>query len=154
MIDIATARIPEDLPVIRQLFLEYAESLGFELCFQDFDTELAQLPGKYAAPEGRLLLAWVDGKPAGCVALRRIDQQRCEMKRLYVRPEMRSLKLGRLLAQRICDDARQAGYRSICLDTLPTMTAAVSLYTAMGFKPVEAYVFNPFEEAIYLGLAL
>ena len=154
MIRIGTAEFPRDLPAVRELFLEYAGSLGFDLCFQDFDAELAELPGKYAPPAGRLLLAWQDGAAVGCVAMRPIDDAVCEMKRLYLRPTARGAQLGRRLAERICAEARAAGYRRICLDTLPSMSAAVRLYTAMGFRPIEPYVFNPLPEAMFLALDL
>ena len=154
MIDIRPADLPADLPVVRELFREYVEALGIDLAFQDFAAELQQLPGKYAPPQGRLLVAWDGGQPVGCVALRPLDGTRCEMKRLYVRPAMRSIQLGRRLAERICDEARQAGYRQICLDTLPTMSSAIRLYMALGFHPIEPYIFNPIEGAIFLGRAL
>ncbi len=154
MIDIRPAEFPVDQPTVRELFGEYAEGLGIDLTFQDFQTEMVNLPGKYAPPKGLVLLAWKADRPVGCVALRPIDDTRCEMKRLYVRPEMRSLQLGRRLAERICDDARSIGYRQICLDTLPTMTSAIRLYTALGFQPIAPYVFNPIEGAIFLGRML
>jgi GNAT superfamily N-acetyltransferase len=148
------ARFPQDRERVIGLFREYADSLGFDLCFQDFETELATLPGKYAPPGGRLLLAWIDDHAVGCVALRPIDRERCEMKRLYVQPAMRGTGLGRTLAERICDEARTAGYRQICLDTLPSMQAAVGLYTGLGFAPVDPYVFNPLPGALFLGRTL
>jgi GNAT superfamily N-acetyltransferase len=154
MIDIRAADLPSELPVIRELFGEYVDALGIDLAFQGFAEELAQLPGKYARPEGRLLVAWDGAHAAGCVALRPIGGARCEMKRLYVRPAMRSLQLGRRLAERICDEARQAGYRHICLDTLPTMASAIRLYATLGFYPIDPYVFNPVEGALFLERAL
>jgi GNAT superfamily N-acetyltransferase len=154
MIEIRHAELPADLPAIRELFSEYVGALGIDLAFQDFAAELAQLPGKYVPPKGRLLVAWHGDHAVGCVALRPIDAARCEMKRLYVRPAMRSVQLGRQLAERICDEARQAGYREICLDTLPTMSSAIRLYTALGFQPIEPYVFNPIEGAIFLARTL
>jgi ribosomal protein S18 acetylase RimI-like enzyme len=154
MSDIREARFPQDRERVIGLFREYADSLGFDLCFQDFDTELATLPGKYALPGGRLLLAWDGDHAVGCVALRPIDCEHCEMKRLYVQPAMRGTGLGRALAERVCDEARTAGYRQICLDTLPSMQAAVGLYTDLGFAPVESYVFNPLPGALFLGRAL
>jgi ribosomal protein S18 acetylase RimI-like enzyme len=153
-IDIRSASVPGDLPTVRALFLEYAEGLGFDLCFQGFDEELAALPGKYAPPSGRLLLAWRGGQAVGCVALRPLADGDCEMKRLYVRPAARGLQVGHRLAERICEEARAAGYRRILLDTLPRMTEAVRLYTALGFEPVEPYVFNPIEGALFLGRGL
>lgn len=153
-VEIRPAAIPADLPAVRALFREYADGLGIDLCFQDFETELATLPGKYAPPAGRLLLAWRGEQPLGCVALRAVDADTAEMKRLYVRPAARGLSLGRRLAERICEEARAAGYRRICLDTLPSMTAAVSLYRAMGFAPTAPYVYNPIPDALFLAREL
>ena len=154
MTEIRPALLPRDLDVVRGLFREYAASLGVDLGFQDFDAELAGLPGKYAPPAGRLLLAWHDGQPLGCVALRPLDADGCEMKRLYVRPQARGEGLGRQLAERICREARAAGYARICLDTLPAMAAAQSLYRDLGFVAVEPYVFNPIPGARFLALDL
>jgi GNAT superfamily N-acetyltransferase len=154
VIEIRAARLPADVPVARRLFREYAEGLGIDLCFQDFEAELASLPGKYAPPPGRMLLAWEGESAVGCVALRPVDAATCEMKRLYVRPPMRAQQLGRRLAERIVHEARAAGYRRMVLDTLPAMSAALRLYSALGFRPVEPYVFNPIAGAVFLGLVL
>ena len=154
MTEIRPAELPEDLAAARRLFREYADSVGVDLCFQGFEEELATLPGKYAPPRGRLMLAWSGTEPVGCVALRPLDGDACEMKRLYVRPSARRQRLGRRLAERICSEARAAGYRRVCLDSLPTMSAAIRLYCALGFTPIEPYVFNPIEGAIFLGLDL
>lgn len=154
MIEIRHAALPEDLPEVRRLFREYADSLAIDLCFQDFEAELAGLPGKYAPPRGRLLLAWDGDSAAGCVALRPIGGDAGEMKRLYVRPAWRGARVGRLLAERVCREAREAGYARICLDTLATMDAALALYRSLGFTPVAPYVFNPVPGAIFLGLDL
>ena len=154
MIAIRPARFPEDCLLTRSLFREYAAGLGVDLCFQDFDAELADLPGKYAPPQGALMLAWQGDEVVGCVALRPIDQTRCEMKRLYVKPSCRTRHLGRRLVERICEEARRIGYREICLDTLPTLESAKRLYLSMGFQPIAPYVFNPIEGTVYLGLAL
>jgi GNAT superfamily N-acetyltransferase len=151
MSEIRPADPNKDLPVVRRLFREYAAGLGIDLCFQGFEAELATLPGRYAPPRGRLLLAWSDGEPVGCAALRPLEGDACEMKRLYVQPAARGCQLGRRLAQGICEEARKAGYRRIFLDTLPTMSAAMRLYSELGFKAVEPYVFNPIEGAIFLG---
>ncbi|WUR11973.1 GNAT family N-acetyltransferase [[Empedobacter] haloabium] len=151
---IRLAALPDDLPHVRALFREYAAGLGVDLCFQDFEAELDSLPGKYASPRGRLLLAWDGDVPAGCVALRPVDATRAEMKRLYVRPAARARGLGRQLAERICAEAKEAGYRAICLDTLVTMTPAVRLYRELGFGPIEPYVYNPLEGVLFLGRAL
>ncbi len=138
----------------RALFLEYAQSLGFSLCFQGFDEELAGLPGKYAAPNGRLLLAHVEGQLAGCVALQPIDSRACEMKRLYVRPEYRGKGVGRALAQAVVEAGRQIGYRIMRLDTLTSMPEAMALYRSMGFVESAPYRFNPIEGAVYMALPL
>ena len=153
-VEIREARIPEDLELVRTLFREYAVGTGVDLCFQGFDEEMAALPGKYAQPRGRLLLAWRGDEALGCVALRPIDEQDCEMKRLYVRPEARGLQLGRLLAERICAEGTNAGYQRILLDTLRTMTPALTLYRALGFEDVPPYIYNPLPEVVYLGLRL
>jgi GNAT superfamily N-acetyltransferase len=152
--EIRAAVIPEDLARVRMLFREYADGVGVDLCFQGFEAELAELPGKYAAPTGRLLLAWHGVEVVGVVALRQIDASSCEMKRLYVRTQARGEQLGRRLAERVCAEAREAGYSRICLDTLPTMIAAQQLYRTLGFVPIEPYVFNPVPGTLFLGLDL
>jgi GNAT superfamily N-acetyltransferase len=154
MTEIRPADLPRDLDVVRTLFREYADSLGVDLAFQGFEEEVAALPGKYAPPAGRLLIAWRDGLPVGCVALRPLDVSRCEMKRLYVRPAARGGQLGRTLAERICAEARSLGYARICLDTLPTMAAAQVLYQSLGFVPIEPYVFNPIAGTKFLAREL
>lgn len=151
MTSITPADFPTHLGVVRQLFRHYVDSLGIDLSFQDVEHELAALPGKYAHPHGCVLLAWVDGQPVGCVALRPIDTVSCEMKRLFVLPAYRSHRLGRQLALALLDQARQRGYRHICLDTLSTMAPAIRLYTDLGFRSIPPYVYNPIEGAIYLG---
>lgn len=143
----------------RELFLEYAESLGFSLCFQNFDQELAGLPGDYACPDGRLLLAEYDGQLAGCVALHKLAIQNedgiCEMKRLYLRPQFRGKGLGRAVADRIIDEARQIGYRRMRLDTIePVMKDAVAMYRKLGFREIAPYRKNPIAGALYMELQL
>lgn len=139
---------------VRAIFREYADWLGFDLCFQDFDHELANLPGDYAPPLGRLLLA-VDGTQIeGCAALRQLEPGICEMKRMYVRPSHRGRGLGRLLATRIIDEARKIGYKRMRLDTLPSMVAAVALYESFGFVETEPYRHNPIEGARFMELVL
>lgn len=152
--DIRPARLPDDLDAARALFRAYAESLGISLDFQGFEAELAGLPGDYAPPAGRLLLAWQDDAAVGCVALRPLAGGACEMKRLYVAPAGRGGGLGRALAVRICDEARAAGYRAIRLDTLPTMAAAQALYASLGFRPIAPYTFNPIPGTRFLELDL
>jgi ribosomal protein S18 acetylase RimI-like enzyme len=139
---------------VRLLFEEYAESLGIDLCFQDFQEELATLPGSYAPPDGRLLLAFHNDELAGCVALRPLEPGICEMKRLYVRPPFRSLGLGRMLAEQIVSEARIAGYRYMRLDSLPSMAAAITLYRRLGFREIAPYCVNPIEGALFLELQL
>jgi len=146
---------PEQIAAIRELFLEYAQSLGFSLCFQSFDQELAELPGDYAAPEGRLLLATCEGQSAGCVALHKLDHEICEMKRLYVRPEFRGKGLGKILAERIIGEAHQIGYKQLRLDTVePLMRTAVKMYRTLGFREIAPYRTNPIEGALYMEISL
>jgi putative acetyltransferase len=145
----------QDLAVARELFLEYAESLGFSLCFQGFDQELATLPGRYAPPLGAILLAREPEGVAGCVAMRPLDEPgRCEMKRLFVRPAYRGRGLGRALARRVVFEARAAGHREMVLDTLDTMLPAIALYRSLGFVDCPPYGYNPLANAVYLSLAL
>ncbi|MCP4327788.1 MAG: GNAT family N-acetyltransferase [Alphaproteobacteria bacterium] len=151
-IGICTARTGTEISEIRSLFLEYAESLNFDLCFQGFDEEVATLPGRYAAPDGELFLATVDRAYAGCIGARPIGDGICEMKRLYVRPAYRGVGLGRILACRIIDWARRAGYQAMRLDTVDTMVAAKALYRDLGFHPVAAYYDNPADQLEYYEL--
>ncbi len=142
------------LPALRELLLEYQSWLGIDLCFQDFEREMAQLPGAYAPPDGRLYLAWAGAELAGCIALRRHDAQAAEMKRLYLRPVFQGQGLGRLMAEHIIADARQIGYRRLLLDTLPIMQSAQALYVKLGFREAEAYVYNPVAGVKYMALTL
>jgi len=144
----------ENLAQVHNLFLEYQKAIGIDLCFQNFDQELASLPGDYAPPEGRLLLAWYDSKVSGCVAMREITPEVCEMKRLFVRPEFRGKGIGRKLAIAILDEAITIGYKKMRLDTLPVMKEAITLYKSLGFKETEAYCYNPVAGAMYLELDL
>lgn len=134
---------PETFATAKQLILDYSASLGLDLGFQHFETELAQLAVEYAAPHGALILATVEGKPAGVIAVHQFEPQIAEMKRLYVKPEYRQFGIGRQLVTRLLQTAKQLGYRAIRLDTLPTMTGAQKLYAAVGFKPIKAYRYNP-----------
>jgi ribosomal protein S18 acetylase RimI-like enzyme len=151
----AQAESPAQIAQARELFLEYAKSLGFSLCFQNFDKELAGLPGDYAPPEGRLLLVEYEGQLAGCVALHKLESGICEMKRLYLRPQFRGKGLGRALAERIIGEARQIGYQQMRLDTVETeMKDAVAMYRKLGFNEIAPYRSNPIAGAVYMELKL
>jgi len=154
MLEITRAESKENLAEVHGLLLEYEKWLGIDLCFQNFDQELANLPGDYAPPEGRLLLAWEGSKIAGCVALRKITPEVCEMKRLFVRPEFRGKGLGRKLAVAVIEEAIKIGYKNMRLDTLPVMKEAIGLYQSLGFKETEAYRCNPVNGAMYMELNL
>jgi ribosomal protein S18 acetylase RimI-like enzyme len=149
---------PESLAEIaqaRELFVEYAQSLAFSLCFQNFDKELVNLPGDYAPPNGRLLLAECEGQLAGCVALHKLEDGICEMKRLYLRPQFRGKGLGGALADRIIAEARQMGYQRMRLDTVePVMKDAVAMYRRLGFQEIVPYCRNPIAGALYMELLL
>jgi GNAT superfamily N-acetyltransferase len=152
---ISPAELPPQIVQVRELFLEYAQSLGFSLCFQSFDKELAGLPGDYAAPDGRLLLAEYESTPAGCAALHKLETEICEMKRLYLRPQFRGKGLGRALAEAIIAEARGMGYQRMRLDTVePMMKEAVALYRRLGFKEISPYRENPIAGAMYMELKL
>jgi len=149
-IEISAAASGEDVAQAKTLFLEYANGLGFSLCFQGFDRELAELPGRYAPPEGALFLAREGSELAGCIALRPLEEAgACEMKRLYVRDAFRGRSLGRRLAEKAIDEARRIGYARMRLDTLPTMTRAIPLYRSLGFREIEPYTVNPVEGALF-----
>jgi ribosomal protein S18 acetylase RimI-like enzyme len=138
----------------RQLFREYAQSLGISLDFQDFEEELQSLPGKYASPDGALILVFVDGKTAGCVALRNSSKDTCEMKRLYTRDEYRGTGLGNKLIVTVIEEANKLDYRYMRLDTLPSMEKAQRLYESHGFYDIDPYVYNPVEGTRFLELKL
>ncbi len=151
---ILQATTPEQITAIRDLFKEYAEELGVDLCFQGFSAELVGLPGAYAMPRGRLLLAEETGQAAGCVALRPVDETVCEMKRLFVRRAYQGSGFGRALAERVISEARAIGYSSMVLDTLPNLQAALRLYDSLGFQPCPAYYRTPLPGTVFLKLQL
>jgi len=142
------------LDEVRTLFKEYHKMLGVDLCFQDFEDELKTLPGKYAQPDGRLYVITLENKLAGCIGLRRYDETRCEMKRLFVRPQFRGLRLGQILAEKIIQDAKDIGYKEMVLDTLSSLESAVYMYRKMGFEEVEPYYDNPLKDVLYFKLKL
>ncbi len=155
MKQIFQATTDEHIEAARTLFEEYAESLGFSLCFQNFDQELKNLPGYYAPPDGRLLLALENDQLGGCIALRKLDDGVCEMKRLFVRPAHRATGLGRFLVEAIIDEARNLGYTHMRLDTIPgKMDKAIALYQSIGFVEIEPYCQNPVEGAKFMELKL
>jgi GNAT superfamily N-acetyltransferase len=153
-IELRDASSPADMAAAADLFREYEASLEVDLCFQNFDAEVAGLPGEYTAPGGQLVLAYVDGELAGCGAMRAIGDtdyaNACEMKRVFVRPAFRGCGLGRALAQRLLDEGRRAGYSAMLLDTLDDMEAARELYATLGFEEIPPYYFNPIAGAHYL----
>jgi len=144
----------DDIAVVRQLFQEYWDSFGFTPCFQGFGDELAALPGAYSPPDGRLAIAVVDDLPAGCAALRRVDADRCEAKRLYVRPAFRGRGVGRDLLRWLIEEARGAGYAEMVGDTMPVMQQALEMYDRTGFERTGPYSDHPTEGAIYIRLKL
>jgi len=154
MFRIASSKSQEEIALARALFLEYAASLGVDLAFQDFERELRELPGEYTPPRGRLLLAFDGDQDAGCGALRPLEKEICEMKRLYVRPEFRGRALGRQLAEALVREAREIGYRAMRLDTLPSMQQAHALYRSLGFIETAPYRYNPIPGTRYLELDL
>jgi ribosomal protein S18 acetylase RimI-like enzyme len=144
-----------EIDLFREMAREYAVWLNVDLCFQDFDNEMAGLPGKYAEPAGCILIAYVDGVPAGCVALAPFEgTEVCEMKRLWVRPGNRGLGIGKKLAVAIIEAAAAAGYREMRLDTLPHLDTAVAIYRDLGFNEISAYYHNPLDGVLYMGRSL
>lgn len=145
----------DEIDAARGLFREYEAWLGLDLCFQNFEKELAELPGAYAPPTGRLLLAFENDLLVGCVALRKLSDGVCEMKRLFLRPQFHGQGCGRELAERIVAEARDAGYERMRLDTLPEqMGKAIALYRSLGFKEIEPYYQNPVPGALFMELVL
>jgi GNAT superfamily N-acetyltransferase len=151
---IGRARFPQDLDAVVAIFREYIGSTSVSLEFQNYEDELADLPGKYDAPRGGLFLAWHAGAVVGCAAFREVNDEICEMKRVYVRPGVRGQNLGRRLVERILAEGRAAGYRRICLDVLPEFKAAQQLYESLGFAPAEPVTFNPVPDTRFLGMDL
>jgi GNAT superfamily N-acetyltransferase len=155
MTEIIQVQTPTAVSAVHDLFLEYAQSLGFSLCFQGFDQELASLPGDYSPPSGRLLLALVDGAPAGCIGIHALSDDTCEIKRLYVRRQYRGHQLGRKLAEKAIEEARAIGYGTMRLDTIEDkMKTAVQLYRELGFVEIAPYRENPIPSALYMELHL
>lgn len=151
MIKILQAETHEQIELVQTLFREYEKWLDLDICFQNFEEELQNLPGKYAAPDGRLFLAFVDGKIAGCVALRKLEENICEMKRLFVREEFRGIGLGEKLIEKLIVEAHSIGYKKMRLDTLPDkMQKAAKLYTSHGFQEIAPYYHNPYTETIFM----
>jgi GNAT superfamily N-acetyltransferase len=155
MVEFTQAESTAQVSEVKKLFTEYADWLGLNLCFQNFERELAELPGAYAPPMGRLLLALQEGSSAGCVGLRNLGNDCCEMKRLYLRPQFRGLGIGRALAVKIIEEARFLGYARMRLDTLPLqMSEAIKMYRSLGFHEIEPYYYNPVEGALFMELNL
>jgi putative acetyltransferase len=154
MPQIVQARTQAQVDAAADLFREYAASLNFDLCFQNFEAELATLPGDYSPPRGRLLLAVHDGQAAGCVAVRWLAEGVCEMKRLYVRPTFRGLGIGGALAEAVIEEARRMGYSAVRLDTVSSMERAKALYASLGFREIAPYCHNPLEGATFYELVL
>jgi putative acetyltransferase len=155
VLEFIRAESQEQVKSARELFEEYAAALGVDLCFQNFERELAELPGRYAPPDGSLLLAVHEGEIAGCVGLRKIGDETCEMKRLYVRSLFRGLGIGRALASKIIEEARALDYARMRLDTLPAqMDEAIKMYRSLGFLEIEPYYHNPVKDALFMELTL
>ena len=154
-VNIRLAETLGDIETVRGLFREYESWLGMDLCFQGFEEELRTLPGRYSSPDGRLYLATADDAPAGCIAMRKLDEDICEMKRLFLRAEARGLGLGKTLVKTLIEDARTIGYRKMRLDTHPPkMGKAVSIYESHGFRPIQPYYDNPHENVLFMELQL
>lgn len=154
IIQYKNAKSRQDIAKIKELFLEYAQSLSFNLCFQNFEHELESLPGDYSEPDGCLILVNYNDTPAASIALHRFDSTSAEMKRLYVRPQYRGMSIARRLCNEVIDFARKRGYQSIKLDTIDTMIEAIALYESLGFREIDPYRFNPCSGARYFELEL
>lgn len=154
MLQILQVETGKNLKLVKTIFREYAASLDFDLDFQDFKEELDTLPGQYASPNGRLLIAMYRDKSAGCIALRKLKHGVCEMKRLYVKPQLRGLGIGRALTEYIIDEAKRIRYSRMRLDTVPSMEEARALYVSLGFKEIKPYRYNPIEGTRFMELSL
>jgi putative acetyltransferase len=154
MVKFLPIKSEEDLYNVQELFKDYASSLDFKLDFQNFERELAELPGDFTLPNGYLLLAKVKNQIVGCVALRKLTKDVCEMKRLYVRPKFRKKGIGRGISIEIIEKARNIGYKLMRLDTIPSMKEAIALYSSLGFKYIKPYRYNPIQGAIFMELKL
>ncbi len=155
MIEIIQAKTPDHIEQTRTLFREYEDWFGLKLCFQNFDEEVAGLPGKYTPPDGRLFLAFSDKKLAGCIALRNLQEEICEMKRLFVREDFRGLGIGNSLIEKLIAGAKEIGYEKMRLDTFPSkMAKAVELYHAYGFYEIAPYYQNPYGETFFMELEI
>jgi len=154
MLKIVPAQTDEDFEIAKKLLIEYADSLGFDLSFQDFEQELADLSNHFASPEVCLLLAIYESQAVGCVAIKRFDNDICEMKRLYVKPQFRGLGIGRALAEAVIKHAQKVGYDCMRLDMVLPRDSARSLYLSLGFKDIEPYRYNPMERAVFMELKL
>ncbi|MFH0991122.1 MAG: GNAT family N-acetyltransferase [bacterium] len=154
MIRLIEAVSEEEIKEVRELFQEYQRAIGIDLCFQGFKEELQRLPGDYAPPDGALLLGYEEDVVIGCVALRKLEEGICEMKRMYVRPLFKGKGYGRQLANAIINRAKEKGYLRMRLDTMSTMKEAIALYKSLGFKSITPYRFNPSDEAVYMELGL
>lgn len=155
MIEIIPAETGEQIEQARTLFREYETSLGIKLCFQNFDEEVENLPGKYAPPDGRLFLAFAGEKLAGCIALRKLEEKICEMKRLFVRENFRGFNIGKFLIDKLITEAEEIGYEKMRLDTYPPkMSKAVEIYKSYGFYEIKPYYFNPYGETLFLELEI
>jgi ribosomal protein S18 acetylase RimI-like enzyme len=154
MLEIVKVTGGKELDSVRKLFLAYAEWIGVDLSFQNFNEELENLPGDYAPPAGCLLLALYNGEAAGCIAIRKLDGDICEMKRLYVLPEFQGHGIGKSLAEEVILAAKGLGYAKMRLDTMPMMASAQGLYRSLGFKEIESYRFNPVPGTVFMELNL
>lgn len=154
MLTYKISKTEQDYNDAKDLFLKYANSLNFELCFQNFEKEISDLPAQYSEPTGCIIICYEDDNPIGCVGLRKFSEGICEMKRLYLRNNARGKGIGRVLAEKIVEKAKELGYRKMQLDTIETMKEAISLYKSMRFKEISPYRFNPVKGVIYMELEL